>query len=228
MKKTTRTLAALLSLVLAISCFTFGSYAVETTTTVLDNDSYDTFCLADVISSVSHKYILSEDGVKTYVLTVEIDNEKYGFDVLDTLNQLHTVYESNQQPNDQLKELAQTVHQINATEELTPCITPTAYVSDTFYYSMEDTYGRVFFDADVTVGATWSRTGDVDSFIDNIDVSLNGLWDDKTTYDIKRSGSTAVIKFYNPLIAGSSPFFQSTFSISNTGILTDAPDCLID
>lgn len=212
MKKAKKLVAVAMTLILTITCFSLGSHAAEKELTVSEIDSFD-FCLMDAVKSTETDVVIDKDGVETVTVKIELDNERYGFDVWAAVKDAVTSSSCKQELFEKLADAADDAAQAS------PYISPTANVTETYRYGVEDHEGNDIFYATVTVEASWSRTEDFDAYIDSIDVELTGWADALTTYDVDITDSTATILFYNPLIS-SDCFLEANYSISNTGRMT--------
>lgn len=217
MKKTKKLVAVAMTLILTITCFSLGSHAAEKELTVSEIDSFD-FCLMDAVKSTETDVVIDKDGAETVTVKIELDDERYGFDVWAAVKDAVESSSGEQELADKLADI-KCAGEYNAVAQATPYISPTANVTETYRYGVEDHEGDDMFYATVTVQASWSRTEDFDAYIDSIDVELTGWADALTTYDVDITDSTATILFYNPFIS-SDCFLEANYSISNTGRMT--------
>ena len=219
MQRTKKFFAVAMLLLLSVTCFSISGYAAENALTIPETDSFD-FSLMEAVKSTSLSVIVDKDGVENNILKVELDDEKYGFDVWSTLKNAVVSSSCKQELSDKLTEIASAAAQNVAVAQISPYISPTDNVIKTYHYGIEDQDGDDLFYATVTVNASWSRTEDVDAAINDVDVvELSGWADAFTTYDIYITGNTATVQFYNSLIA-SDCFLEATYSIANNGRMT--------
>lgn len=219
--------ALVLSLVVALGCFTTTLFAAEAPSISEAAESTTVKRIPSILSLADHvtyTHRINRDGSETITISLDFDDEKYGFDVGGEARALDMAFGegsiSREEWEERKLDLYVRVATIQAASDgISPRISDDRQKVKRFTVNYA-LYEEIVYTANLTVVGTYSNANNY-AQIDKITVtSHEGSWADSVRYSVEYDDETAVIMFssyFVPIEMPDSVFLGVRFTLYKNG-----------